>query len=113
LAGIGIYGVLAFSVSKQMREIGVRLALGAQRRAILAMVLHRALRWGIAGILLGVALAYAAGLILQALLAGVSPADPATFALAIVVSLAMATIGGLLPALRAIRVSPLVAIRTE
>jgi predicted permease len=113
LAGIGIYGVLAFSVSKQSREIGVRLALGAQRRDILLMVLRRALRWGVAGIAIGVALAYATGRILQALLAGVSPADPATFALAIVISLVMATIGGLLPAVRAVRVSPLIAIRTE
>ena len=113
LAGIGIHGLLAFAVSSRAQEIGVRMALGAQARDILTLVLRQGRRLAAAGVALGVALAYAAGRSLEALLAGISPRDATTFLAAGSVSLLMVMLGSLLPALRAVRVDPLTAIRTE
>jgi predicted permease len=113
LAGVGVYGLLAFTVSERSREIGVRLALGAQTRDVAAMVVRRGFRLAAGGVILGAALAYAAGRSMQALLFGVSPADLPTFAAAIALSLAMALLGSLSPALRAARLDPLAAIRAE
>ena len=114
LAGIGIHGLLAFTVSQRLREIGVRIAMGAQPRDILKMVLRAGRRSCAAiGVALGVAVAYAAGRAMQALLAGVSPADAATFAAAVALSAAMALLGSLLPALRAVRVNPMTVMRAE
>jgi predicted permease len=113
LAAIGIHGLLAFTVSNRSQEIGVRVALGAESRDILALVLREGALLAATGVLVGVALAYAAGRGMQALLAGVSPADAPTFlavgALCLIVTLA----GSLAPALRAVRLDPLTAIRTE
>jgi len=113
LAGIGIHGLLAFTVSHRLREIGVRIAMGAQPRDILRMVLRQGVVLAGIGVLLGVVVAYAAGRAMQALLAGVSPADGATFAAAVILSAAMALIGSLLPALRAVRVDPMAVMRAE
>ena len=113
LAGIGIHGLLAFAVSSRAQEIGVRIALGAQARDILTLVLRQGLLLATAGVALGVALAYVAGRSLEALLAGVSPRDPTAFLAAGAVSLSMVILGSLLPALRAVRVDPLAAIRAE
>jgi putative ABC transport system permease protein len=113
LAALGIHGLLSFSVSSRLREIGVRVAMGAQPRDILRMVLGRAAVLTGVGVGLGIVLAYVAGRALQALLAGVSPADLATFAAAVAVSLATALLGSLLPALRAVRVDPMTVIRSE
>jgi hypothetical protein len=113
LAAIGIHGVLAFAVSQRTREIGVRIALGAQRRDIFTMVMKRAGLPVACGLILGLVLAYFAGQSLEALLAGVTPADLPTIAGAIVLTLVMALIGTLRPTLTAVRVDPLVAIRTE
>jgi hypothetical protein len=79
LAGIGLHGLLAYNVSQRAREIGVRIALGAERRSILTMVLQRGLHLALVGIAIGAALAVAAGRTLQAVLAGVSPAYSVTF----------------------------------
>src|SRR5207247_1782795 len=79
LAGIGIHGLLAFAVSNRAQEIGVRIALGARSGDILALVLRQGVLLATVGVLLGVALAYAAGRALEALLAGVSPRDAPTF----------------------------------
>ncbi len=113
LAGIGIHGLLAFAVSNRTQEIGVRIALGARSADILTLVLRQGARLATAGVALGVGLAYAAGRALEALLAGVSPRDSATFLAAVGLSLGMAIAGSLLPALRAVRVDPLTAIRAE
>lgn len=113
LAGIGIHGLLAFAVSNRAQEIGVRVALGARPTDVLRLVLDEGVRLAAAGTVAGVALAYVAGRALEALLAGVSPRDAATFASAVALALLMTVAGSLLPALRAVRVDPLTAIRTE
>ena len=113
LAGVGIHGLLAFVVRSRSQEIGVRVALGASPRDVLALVLRQAGRLTAIGLALGLALAYAAGRTMQALLAGVSPHDAATFAAAAAVSALMAAAGCVLPALRALRVDPLAVIRAE
>jgi predicted permease len=113
LAGVGIHGLLAFAVASRSREIGVRRALGARTADILELVLGHGLRLAAAGVGLGLALAWAAGRSLEALLAGVSPRDLATFALAAAVAAATALAGSLPPAWRAARVDPLDAIRVE
>jgi len=113
LAGIGIHGLLSFAVSLRTQEIGVRIALGAQRGGIVKMVLRQGATLAMAGVLPGIALAYAAGRAMQALLAGVQPADALTFLSAMALCVAMTVLGSLLPALRAVRIDPIAAIREE
>ncbi|HTW66473.1 MAG TPA: ABC transporter permease [Bryobacteraceae bacterium] len=111
LAAFGIHGLLAFAVSQRTQEIGVRMALGARSSAILGMILKRALILAAAGVVIGTALAFAAGQSMRALLAGVSPADALTFAAAVGLCFAMTLAGSLLPARRATRVDPVIALR--
>jgi ABC-type antimicrobial peptide transport system permease subunit len=113
LAGVGIHGLLSFAVSQRTQEIGVRRALGAQSGDILAMVLSRAAGLAIAGVVPGVFLAYAAGRSLQALLAGVTPADPLTLVAAVGLAVVMTIAGTLAPTLRALRVNPMTALRMD
>ncbi len=113
LAAIGIHGLLAFTVAARSREIGVRIALGAQVHDIVGMVLGRSVTLAIAGATIGVVIAYAAGRSMQALLFGVDPGDRTVFAIAVGLSLLMAIAGSLLPALRAIRVDPMTATRPD
>jgi predicted permease len=113
LAGIGLHGLLAYNVSQGARDIGVRLALGAERQAILLMVLTRGLRLAAGGVVIGGVLALGAGRALQALLAGISPTDVASFVGAVLLALAMTTLGSLLPAWKASRVDPLQVMRAE
>ncbi len=113
LAAIGIHGLLAFAVSQRAQEIGVRMALGAQAGDILRMVVTRGVILALAGIIPGVLLAYAAGRSMEALLAGVPPADPATFAGVAVLALVMTIAGTLVPAVRAVRVDPISVMRAE
>jgi putative ABC transport system permease protein len=105
--------LLSFAVSHRTQEIGVRLALGAQARDIIAMVLREGVLLAAAGVILGLALAYWAGRAMEALLAGVSPWDAPTFSTAVGLALAMTIVGSLLPVLRALRVDPTTAIRAE
>jgi predicted permease len=113
LAAVGLHGLLAFLVSMRMREFGVRLALGASPVQILTLVARRGLWLGAAGISVGVGLAYAAGRSLEALLAGISPADPVTLAAAVGLALAMTVVGSLLPAVRASRANPRDALQAD
>jgi predicted permease len=113
LAGLGIHGLLSFTVSTRSSEIAVRIALGAQPRNILRIVLQDSFLLAIAGIVLGVALAYAAGRAMQALLAGVPPADATTFLAAAALCFLMTLAGSLAPALRALHVDPIASIRAE
>lgn len=113
LAGIGIYSLLSFAVAQRTSEIGVRMAMGARYGEILGMVLREGAWLATVGGLIGLALAYAAGRSLEALLAGVRPADGLAFSAAIVLALVMTLSGSLLPALRAARVDPTIALRAE
>lgn len=113
LAAVGLHGLLAFVVSARTREFGVRLALGAEPRQIVALVARRGVMLGLAGVSAGVTIAYAAGRWIESLLVGVSPADPLTLATAVAVSLTMTLVGSLLPAFRASRTNPTAAIQVE
>jgi predicted permease len=113
LAAVGIHGLLAFAVSQRLREIGVRVAMGAKPGDILAMVIRQSALVTAAGVIPGALLAYAAARAMQALLAGVRPDDAATFAAAIGLCVAMTLFGSWIPAWRAVRVDPIVALRAE
>jgi putative ABC transport system permease protein len=113
LAAVGIHGLLAFAVSQRTQEIGVRIALGAQSRDILSMVVRRGVILALVGVVPGLVLAYFAGRSMEALLAGVKPADTMTFVSAIVLTLVMTVLGTLAPTLRALRVDPISALRAE
>jgi len=113
LAGVGIHGLLSYTVSTRARELGVRIALGARQGDILGMVLGQGLRLAAVGVLLGLVLSYAAAKGMSALLADVGPADGATLAAVGGLCLAMAAAGCFFPALRAVRTDPITAIRAE
>jgi predicted permease len=113
LAAIGIHGLLVFAVSSRSQEIGVRIALGARPGDILGMILGEGLALAGAGILVGVGLAFLAGRAMESLLAGVAPGDLPTFLAAVGLAAMMTLVGSLLPALRAIRIDPLAAVRAE
>ena len=111
LAAIGVYGVLSYSVSSRMREIGVRLALGADARRVVSLVLGEGLRLTAIGGVIGLVAAMAAGRLLQGLVAGVSAFDPRILAAVVVVMLAVAGAAAWLPARRASTVDPIVVLR--
>jgi predicted permease len=113
LAAVGLHGLLAFVVSARTREFGVRLALGAKPRQILTQVARQGLVLATAGVGVGLVAAYGVGRWLESVLAGVSPADGLTLAVASVVSLTLCLIGSLIPALRASRTNPRQAILAE
>jgi putative ABC transport system permease protein len=113
LAAIGVFSVMAYSVSLQTHEIGVRLALGAQRGDILRMVLNKGLTLVTAGILIGLATSFGVTRLLSSELWGVSASDPWTFSVVVAVVIAVGTAACLSPARRATRVDPLIALRYE
>jgi predicted permease len=113
LAAVGIHGLLAFTVSQRAAEIGVRMALGATATGIAQMVLRQGVLLALAGIVPGLALAFATGRMLESLLAGVKPGDRLTFLAAAGLCAVMTVGGSLLPALRAARTDPAVTLRAE
>jgi predicted permease len=113
LAAVGVYGVLSYLVSQGAHDIGVRMALGAQRRRIVGMVLRQGMELTVAGVVLGLIGAVFLTRVMGALLFGVGPRDIATFAAVPLVLLGVALLASVIPALRATRVDPLVALRTE
>jgi len=113
LASVGIYGVLAYSVSQRTSEIGIRMALGAPRSSVLGMVLSQGLRVAGIGMAIGFVLAFALTRLMASILFSVSPTDPATFAVVFLVLAMIAMLACYLPARRATKVDPLVALRYE
>jgi putative ABC transport system permease protein len=111
LAAIGIHGVLSYAVAQRTREIGIRIALGASSRGVTRLVLGQGLLLTLSGLSVGFVLAAVLARSLAGLLFGVEPTDPATFAAALAVLALVATIAMWLPARRAVRVDPIVAIR--
>jgi putative ABC transport system permease protein len=113
LAMIGVYGVTSYATAERTREIGIRMALGAQPRDVLRMILSETMRVVCIGIVLGVSAGLAAARLFQGLIWGVKPIDPLSFGLAICLMLLIAGIAALLPARRAMRADPMVALRFE
>jgi predicted permease len=113
LAAIGLYGLMAFLVSRRTREIGVRLALGSSRAAIFRLTLAQALRLGAIGVAIGSLAAVPATRLLRSMLVAVSPVDPIVFACAIFVLLFAAIVAALAPARNAVRIDPIKALRAE
>jgi putative ABC transport system permease protein len=113
LSAIGIYGVLSYVVSRRTREIGIRLAIGAGRWQVLRMVLRSGLALSLAGIAAGIAAAAFATRLMTTLLHGVTPGDPATFAAVGIALSCVAALASLIPAWRATRIDPVIALKTE
>jgi ABC-type antimicrobial peptide transport system permease subunit len=113
LAGIGIYGVVAFLVTQQTREIGIRIALGATPQTVLKLILSNMFRWTVAGATLGILGAWFCARLLESLLFDVRAHDPVLFASALFLLLAVAFLAAWIPARRAMRVDPVVALRYE
>ncbi len=113
LAGIGIYGVVGYLVAQQTREIGIRIALGATPRSILKMVLSETLRWTVTGAALGLLGAWFCSRLLESLLFEVRPHDPFLLGAALLVLIAVAFLAAWIPARKAMRVDPMIALRYE
>jgi putative ABC transport system permease protein len=113
LSGVGIYGLLAYAVSERSREIGVRLALGAAPADVGRMIVLQGMKLAVVGSIPGVLGAYVAARGMQALLFGVEPADPPTIVVAVALVLAITLVGSVVPAVRAVRVTPMLALRAE
>jgi ABC-type antimicrobial peptide transport system permease subunit len=113
LAALGIYGVLSYGVSQRIREIGIRIALGAQRGHVLRLIVGRGLRLAVLGAAVGVIAAAAITHWMSSLLFGVSATDPLTFAVVLLLVTAVAALAAYIPARRAMRVDPVVALRYE
>jgi putative ABC transport system permease protein len=113
LVAMGVYGVLAYTVSQQTREIAIRLALGGDRGHVVRMVLRLGMQMVAIGLVIGVGASFATNRLIRSELWGTTPTDPMTFAIAILVTLAIGAIACLVPARRAVRVEPMVALRHE
>jgi len=113
LATLGIYSVISYSITLRTQEIGIRMALGANRPAILMMVLRKGIMLTVIGALIGLAGAFALTRWMSSLLFGVTATDPATYVIVLLVALGAALLACSIPAQRATRVDPLIALRYE
>ena len=113
VAAIGLFGLMSYTVSRRTREIGIRMAMGAESREVLRLVLRESMLLVVAGIAIGIAASLGAGPLVASQLFGLEPTDPATMAAAILMMLGVSATAGYLPARRAARVDPMVALRYE
>ncbi len=113
LASVGVYGVVAYAVAQRTREIGVRMALGAGRRELLGLILWQGLRPALAGVAAGLALALVSGRVIRGELYAVQPQDPLTFIAVTGLLLVVVVAACLVPARRATRVAPAIALRSD
>jgi putative ABC transport system permease protein len=113
LAAVGIYGVMSYSVAQQTREIGIRMALGAQRSDVLKMTIKQGLKLVSLGLIIGLGAAFVLTRVMTTLLFGISATDPLTFATISLVLLAVALLASYIPSVRAMRVDPMVALRYQ
>jgi putative ABC transport system permease protein len=113
LAAIGIYGVISYSVTQRIHELGIRAALGASRGGLLALVIRRGMAQAMGGLALGLAGSLAVTRLLSSLLFGVSPRDPGTLIAAAAILTVVAFMASYIPARRAANVDPLVALRQD
>jgi ABC-type antimicrobial peptide transport system permease subunit len=113
LACIGLYGVMSYAVSGRTREIGLRMALGAQQKDVLWMVLREAILLVVAGLAIGIPAAFGGSRLLLSMLFALSSLDPLSMTISILLMLTVAAIAGYIPARRATRVDPMVALRYE
>lgn len=113
ISSVGIYGVISFTVARQTKEIGIRMALGAKRRQILRMVLMQGIALTAVGCVLGLGIALALSRVAASLLYGISPTDTSTYIVAPVMLFAIAIVASLAPAQRAAWVDPIRSLRYE
>jgi ABC-type lipoprotein release transport system permease subunit len=113
LASLGVYGVISHGVAQRTRELGVRIALGASRREVASMILSQGSRLAFVGITIGLVVAFALRGVVKQLLYGIQPFDPLTFTVVPIVLVLVALLASLIPALRATRVDPAVAMRAK
>jgi ABC-type antimicrobial peptide transport system permease subunit len=113
LAAVGIYGVISYSVKQRTRELGIRMALGAQRRDVLKLILAQGLKLTLVGAAIGLLAAFALTRWMESLLFGVRPTDPLTFVVIALLLLSVALLACWVPARRATKVDPIIALRAE
>lgn len=113
LAAIGLYGTMSYAVGRRTKELGIRMALGARRSNVLRMVLREALSLAALGVIIGIPIAAASERLLKSMLFGVTSTDPITIVAAVLVMLVTAALAGFVPARRATKVDPIVALRYE
>lgn len=113
LAAVGIYGVMSYSVAQRTQEIGIRMALGAQRSDVLKMTIREGLRLVVLGVCIGMGAAFILTRVMSSLLFGVSATDPVTFATIALVLMSVALLASYIPAIRSMRIDPMTALRYQ